>query len=552
MFRTSSTAEQRRVTAAAGRSSLLSRVGQDPSTGPRVEQLLSRYGRTLQFDAGDVVCRKGDFGNAVYFLTEGTLCEVVQDENEVVSVPPPPSTISADPRRRFWNFFRKPPEEDIFVVDVNYRQSIDNMEEVLERCEIRRFRASAPAESGEPPGGVAGESLFGAVPALTRSPFPRFVFAETPVRLLAIHWRGMQDLIRYSELAHQVVTLRCRTEIIDLFRSQAFGDSGPVPSSRASPRRAPRRARVSDDSRRRLRRDSGSSGGADQAGLCGRVGFRTGQPQHRRTEQECQLCPKGRRVRPRGDRVRRRGSTVQDVSGLPGATRASWCCPPRRLPTSASACCPRRIFLRPTPPRRKNWAAGTHVASNELRERSREARLVDFLVDHAYVRGRQAMVIDQTRCVGCDACVQACADTHRGVPRFVRAGPSAGGYAVANACMHCEEAPCLVNCPTDAIFRKHSAEVVVSEVLCIGCGACADACPYDNIRLVELGASPDEMERSTPLALKCDLCIDQKAGPACVRACPHDAIARVDLTSHEVVPQLAAAVNLRDLAEPTR
>ena len=30
-------------------------------------------------------------------------------------------------------------------------------------------------------------------------------------------------------------------------------------------------------------------------------------------------------------------------------------------------------------------------------------------------------------------------------------------------------------------------------------------------------------------ATKCDLCIDQPGGPACQRACPHDALERVDM-----------------------
>ena len=188
-----------------------------------------------------------------------------------------------------------------------------------------------------------------------------------------------------------------------------------------------------------------------------------------------------------------------------------------------------------------------HVTRTELRNRSNEARLVDFLVDNAFVRGRQAMVIDQARCVGCDACVRACADTHSGVPRFVRAGPALGGFAVANACMHCEEAPCLVNCPTDAVFRKFSGEVVLSEMLCVGCGTCATACPYDNIRLVEMGRDVEQKESWLPVAVKCDLCFSQKAGPACVRACPHDAVARVDLTDHDLVPRLVNGVPLKAL-----
>jgi len=38
-------------------------------------------------------------------------------------------------------------------------------------------------------------------------------------------------------------------------------------------------------------------------------------------------------------------------------------------------------------------------------------------------------------------------------------------------------------------------------------------------------------QTQTPIlkATKCDLCVDQLGGPACVRACPHDALFRADM-----------------------
>ncbi len=549
MFRTSSTAEQRRVSAAVDRSPLLSRISQDPPIRARVERILTRYARTLQFDAGDVVCRKGDFGNAVYFVADGTICEIVRDDGGIVSVPPPPSMISSEPKRRF-RIFRKRIEEDIFVVDVNYRQSLDNMDEVLKRCKVQRIGPGSSGDDDGPSGGAGEDWPFGAVPALTRSPFPRHVFAETPAKLLAVHWRGMQDLIRLSDLAQQALTVRCRNEIIDLIRSRAFD----IPVFARLP--APSLEALLD--RLEFRLIHGASAGV--------TAVRQGEP----TKHVLVVVSGfGRVRRSTGGKSRSVGFVGRgDAFGLAAIASGGAGAPSKTsldflgntsllaLPadTVANECVgllSREDVFAADPSAEEELGASTRATTLELQDRSREAQLVDFLVDNAFVRGRQAMVIDQTRCVGCDACVQACADTHRGVPRFVRSGPTAGGYAVANACMHCEEAPCLVNCPTDAIFRKHSAEVVVSEVLCIGCGTCAAACPYDNIRLVELGANAKEMERSTPLALKCDLCIEQNSGPACVRACPHDAIARVDLTDHAVVPQLAAAVNLRDLRRRT-
>jgi Fe-S-cluster-containing hydrogenase component 2 len=36
-------------------------------------------------------------------------------------------------------------------------------------------------------------------------------------------------------------------------------------------------------------------------------------------------------------------------------------------------------------------------------------------------------------------------------------------------------------------------------------------------------------------ATKCVLCYEQLGGPACQRACPHDALIRVDMRDHETL-----------------
>jgi Fe-S-cluster-containing hydrogenase component 2 len=41
-------------------------------------------------------------------------------------------------------------------------------------------------------------------------------------------------------------------------------------------------------------------------------------------------------------------------------------------------------------------------------------------------------------------------------------------------------------------------------------------------------------------ATKCDLCVGQLGGPACQRACPHDALVRIDLSDVEQVARLSS------------
>jgi len=165
-----------------------------------------------------------------------------------------------------------------------------------------------------------------------------------------------------------------------------------------------------------------------------------------------------------------------------------------------------------------------------------ETDLLEFLVERRFINGPQAMVIDLDRCTRCDDCVRACAATHDNNPRFIRHGHHHGSTMVAHACMHCVDPVCMIGCPTGAIGRDQETGVVeINDLTCIGCSTCANSCPYDNIRMAEVRdpSSAIILDQTTkqPIhkATKCDLCADQAGGPACQRACPHDALVRLDL-----------------------
>lgn len=162
--------------------------------------------------------------------------------------------------------------------------------------------------------------------------------------------------------------------------------------------------------------------------------------------------------------------------------------------------------------------------------------LVEMLVDRHFINGRAAMLINLDRCVRCDACTEACAVGHQNNPRFNRHGPRHDGLMIANACMHCADPVCMIGCPTGAIHRaSEEGQVVINDDTCIGCATCANSCPYGNIRMVEVRNQSGDFVHNdatgAPVqkATKCDLCIDQPGGPACQRACPHDALERVDM-----------------------
>lgn len=196
------------------------------------------------------------------------------------------------------------------------------------------------------------------------------------------------------------------------------------------------------------------------------------------------------------------------------------------------------------------------TAAQRIRENTRieanadRGNLIHFLMNQGLGEATDVLLIDETLCVACDNCEKACADTHQGVSRLDRAaGPSFASIHLPTACRHCEHPHCMKDCPPDAIHRAADGEVYISDA-CIGCGNCEQNCPYDVIRMAAVppakpplwqwlmfgrGHGPGEAPKvgaqdaqdSVKKAMKCDLCKDSKAGPACVRACPTGAAMRI-------------------------
>ena len=141
------------------------------------------------------------------------------------------------------------------------------------------------------------------------------------------------------------------------------------------------------------------------------------------------------------------------------------------------------------------------------------------------------ILVDPERCLGCRTCEMACAAAH------TRAGTTLGAVLageplqprnhvvqvdatkLVTQCRQCEDAPCVRVCPTGATFRTDTY-TAVDPRLCIGCRLCMMVCPFGAIRL----GSAEVGGRSKRAAMKCDLCVERAAGPACVAACPAGAL----------------------------
>ena len=171
------------------------------------------------------------------------------------------------------------------------------------------------------------------------------------------------------------------------------------------------------------------------------------------------------------------------------------------------------------------------------------ATTAGFLAGSAYpvyasdtpAEGTWGMLIDLTRCTGCQSCALACKESNS-LPEADVAPQSLDSDAftyveahqvvtthgetetryVKRQCMHCLNAACVSACPAAAMHSSGTGPVVYRSNRCLGCRYCQLACPFEVPRF--------EWDNGVnPVISKCWLCYDRlQAGqkPACVEACP--------------------------------
>jgi Fe-S-cluster-containing hydrogenase component 2/CRP-like cAMP-binding protein len=112
--------------------------------------------------------------------------------------------------------------------------------------------------------------------------------------------------------------------------------------------------------------------------------------------------------------------------------------------------------------------------------------------EHGLIQGQQLMLIDLNRCTRCDECVRACRDSHAdGLSRLALDGPRLGQYLVPTTCRSCLDPVCLVGCPVGSIHTGAGGQIVIED-WCIGCGLCAESCPYGSIQMRDVGVLSEE------------------------------------------------------------
>ncbi len=130
--------------------------------------------------------------------------------------------------------------------------------------------------------------------------------------------------------------------------------------------------------------------------------------------------------------------------------------------------------------------------------------------------------IDPSRCIGCQACVAACAEcgTHRGhsMIHLDYVHRPTGVQTVPVVCMHCEDPTCAKVCPADAIKQGDDGIVhSAAKPRCVACSNCVLACPF----------GVPKMKVEFDLMMKCDMCYDRTSvgkKPMCATVCPSGAL----------------------------
>lgn len=147
-----------------------------------------------------------------------------------------------------------------------------------------------------------------------------------------------------------------------------------------------------------------------------------------------------------------------------------------------------------------------------------------------------AFEVDLDRCSGCKSCVTAChalnglddEETWRSTGLLHGLGRNSFQQTVTTACHHCIEPACLEGCPVLA-YDKDPLTGIVRHLddQCIGCQYCIFMCPYEVPRY----------SSRRGIVRKCDMCEQRLAHeetPACVQACPNEAI-RITLVEREAL-----------------
>ncbi|MGB0721138.1 MAG: 4Fe-4S binding protein [Gammaproteobacteria bacterium] len=519
-----------------------------PAAAP-FEGILKNDCRILRFAPGDIIVREGDYGNSA-FLVLGGDARVVFQGGLPAHVLGRQSTHRRGWLRSLLSVLRWSPINEMRDTS-RYQATQSNVQDAPETPSLFRVRnpgeifkeapSSDPTHPAPPlqdhlKSGIFHEgALFGVIAALGRVRRTATIYAETPCEVLEMRWQALRDIKARDESWNEIIESSYRgTQLqIQINDHPLFRDLDPQVRKRIVDatlnetygsfewhvgfKDRPRGVASEKDEPLVNRQGDYPDGLLLVGGGFGRVAVELSHG--RRTIEylregdtygldELYETWKSGQVQPLRTTLTALG--YMHVMRVPYDVLVEHVFPEMEPPTQSLADAAQRPFA--------------------------DDAFLEWAVQERFINGTRTMLIDTERCVRCDDCVRACSRTHNGNPRFLRHGKSLGHWMVANACMHCVDPVCMIGCPTGAIHRSlDGGSVIINDDSCIGCGTCAQSCPYDNIRLVGIqdtdGRPVLDPQSQKPIlkATKCDLCEGHPGGPSCARACPHDALQRVDL-----------------------
>ncbi len=162
---------------------------------------------------------------------------------------------------------------------------------------------------------------------------------------------------------------------------------------------------------------------------------------------------------------------------------------------------------------------------------------------------KNIFIFDKNKCVGCGACVVACINENgfQSPERWrniynsnTTHFPGLPLFHLSLACNHCDDAPCMKNCPALAYARDEITGAIIHDAeKCIGCKYCTWACPYD----------APKYNQNKGVIEKCTFCnhrIVENEKPVCAHLCPTGALDfnNVEFAREEILQSSLTDINI--------
>ncbi len=512
-------------------------AGSFPDSLP-LEGILKNDTRLVRFNPGDIVVREGDYGNSAFVILKGKLRVFTGDYpaallgRETASKKGLFETIA-----QVWTNNRTPEVRDTSrygdqAVRASKRggrsRRLDSGSSVFVQdipVVLNKYKTAEMSEG----------ALFGELAALGRIPRTATIFAEDSATLLEIRWQGLREIRRFDDGFRRMIDNRYRQNalLVHLRETELFANLDEEALDKVAQATLFETYGAFDwhVSYQKMRSSGQSSAGNEppiarqgeyvDGLLMIRAGFARVAREYGTGQRTLTYLGAGDNF---GLEELYEGWKAGETVNMSSSLTALGYVDALRVPAQVLE---EHVF--------PHLDEGMIKPAEKTERTLADDALLEFAVEERFINATQAMLIDLDRCVRWDDCVRACASTHGGNPRFLRHGKTFDHWMVTNACMHCTDPVCMIGCPTGAIHRSQvGGSVVINDDTCIGCATCATSCPYDNIRMVEIRSADSHIvvdpATSQPIlkATKCDLCYTNPGGPACVRACPHDALNRVD------------------------